>query len=49
MGELASEILAELRAQTAWLRVLAAPILRAQLERLLSTRQEAARLRDDNR
>ena len=37
MSELDSEILAELRAQPAWLRVLAAPILRAQLERLLST------------
>ena len=37
MGELDSEILAELRVQTAWLRVLAAPILRAQLERLLTT------------
>lgn len=37
MGELDSDILAELRAQTAWLKVLAAPILKEQLERLLST------------
>ena len=37
MSELDSEILTELRAQTAWLRVLAAPVLRAELERLLTT------------
>jgi hypothetical protein len=37
MGELDSEILAELREQTAWLKVLVAPILKAQLDRLLST------------
>jgi hypothetical protein len=37
MSEFDNEILTELRAQTGWLRVLAAPILRAQLERLLTT------------